>query len=337
MNLRVLRPLTLGPQNQPSPLRTPHSRPGVPVIFPTSRCQAPHGWPMVYHCMATGFPIPRGCCLALSASHPIPCPVPLCDIPSPAQSPHPVVSRSQGAVVWPVPHPCPSPLPPSHPSSRGCTPAGRQQPSGAGPQDPHPSGDRFMLLARVAPIPSPSSAHSARSPSHVPVRGVSPLFPRHGPIGLPVYWHENTVRPGGCGLAATPLHVPPLGLRGEVCSVFCMLAPQMVLPSLTSSCRPLMADCPSDVCCWPLLAEGLSFCCSPHIWLGRAAVCVICALGHAGLAAYVIHLCWGTRTQHVFFVLRLWPSRDATTRTPARAWMDGVLCCRAPPATWCSC
>ena len=77
VNLRVLRPLTRGPQRQPSPLRTRHGRPGVQGIFPTSRGQAPHGWPMVYHSMATGFPIPRGCCLALSASLPISYPVPL--------------------------------------------------------------------------------------------------------------------------------------------------------------------------------------------------------------------------------------------------------------------
>ena len=76
--LRVLRPLTRGSQGQPSPLRTPHGRPGVQGIFPTSRGQVPHGWPMVHHSMATGFPIPRGCCLALSASLPFPCPILLC-------------------------------------------------------------------------------------------------------------------------------------------------------------------------------------------------------------------------------------------------------------------
>ena len=83
--------------------------------------------------------------------------------------------------------------------------------------------------------------------------------------------------------------------------MFCMLAPHAVLPSLTSSCIPPMADCPSDVCPSPLMAEGPSFCCSPHTWLRRAAVCVICALGHAGWAAHVIHLCLGTRTQRVLF------------------------------------
>ena len=152
--LRVLRPLTRGPQGQPSPLRTPHGCPRVQGIFSTSRGQAPHGWSMVHHSMATGFPNPRGCCLALSASLPIPCPVPLRPIPTLAQSPRPVDFRSHGAVVWPVPHPCPSSVPPSHPSSCVYTPPGRQQPRGAGPQDPHPSGDPFVLLARVAPITS---------------------------------------------------------------------------------------------------------------------------------------------------------------------------------------
>ena len=65
VNLRVLRPLTRGPHGQPSPLRTPHGRPGAQGIFPTSRGQAPHGWPMVHDSMAAGFPVPRGCCLAL--------------------------------------------------------------------------------------------------------------------------------------------------------------------------------------------------------------------------------------------------------------------------------
>ena len=190
VNLRVL--CTRGPQGQPSPLRTPHGRPRVQGVFPTSRGQAPHGWPMVYHSMATGFPIPRGCCLALSASLPITCPVPLRHIPSLAQSPLHMVFCCLGAVVWPVPHPCPSPVPRSHPSSRVNTPPGRQQPRGAGPQDPHPSGDRFVLLARVAPILSPASAHSARPSPHVPVRVVWPLFLCHGTFGPPMLWHENT-------------------------------------------------------------------------------------------------------------------------------------------------
>ena len=125
---------------------------------------------MVHHSMATGFPIPRGCCLALSAIFPCcvsfstpRCPVPLCLIPSPAQSPRPAVSRSLGVVVRPLPHSFPGPVSSSRPSSRVYTPPGRQQPSGVGPKDPHPSGDRFVLLARVAPIPSPCPALMVRS------------------------------------------------------------------------------------------------------------------------------------------------------------------------------
>ena len=83
------------------------------------------------------------------------------------------------------------------------------------------------------------------------------------PIGLPVYWHERTASPGGCGPPGRPLHIPPLGLGGEVRSVFCMLAPHVVSPSLTLSFRPHMAECSSDVRSSPLMAEGLSFCCSP--------------------------------------------------------------------------
>ena len=59
----------------------------------------------------------------------------------------------------PVPRPWPNPpgclAAPSHPSSRVHTPPGRQQPRGAGPLDPLPSGDRFVRLARVAPFPPP--------------------------------------------------------------------------------------------------------------------------------------------------------------------------------------
>ena len=58
-----------------------------------------------------------------------------------------------------VPRPRPNPLvccvAPSHPSSRVYTPPGRQEPCGAGPLDPHPSGQRFVRLARVAPLPPP--------------------------------------------------------------------------------------------------------------------------------------------------------------------------------------
>ena len=98
-NLRVLRPLTRGSQGQPSPLRTPHGHPGVQGIFPTSRGQVPHGWPMVHLPMATGFPIPWGCCLALWASLPFPCPIPRCLIPAPARSQRPMDSLPRQTVV----------------------------------------------------------------------------------------------------------------------------------------------------------------------------------------------------------------------------------------------
>ena len=101
VNLRVLRPLTRGSQGQLSPLRTPHGRPGVQGIFPTSRCQAPHGWPTVHHSMATGFPIPWGCCLGLSASLPFQCPIPRCLILAPARDQRPMDSLPLRAVVRP--------------------------------------------------------------------------------------------------------------------------------------------------------------------------------------------------------------------------------------------
>ena len=158
VNLRVLRPLTRGPQGQPSPLWTPHGCPGVQGILPTSRYQAPHGWPMVHHSMATGSPITRGCCSALSFT--------LIHNPAMSRCPfatscHPtlpiprVFSRSPGAVVRPLPPSLPCPVPFSHPSSCVYTPVGHQQPSGAGPLDPLPSRDRFVCLARVASNPPP--------------------------------------------------------------------------------------------------------------------------------------------------------------------------------------
>ena len=113
VNLRVLRPLTRGSQGQPSPLRPPHGRPGVQGIFPTSRGQAPHGWPMVHHSMATGFPIPWGCCLALSTSLPFPCPIPLCLVPAPAVPSVPWTPYPVGPLCGPshTPFPAPSPCP----------------------------------------------------------------------------------------------------------------------------------------------------------------------------------------------------------------------------------
>ena len=114
-------------------------------------------------------PNPLGCCVAPSRpasrvytprGHQQPCGAGRLD-------PHPSGDRFV-RLAWvapfppfsPVPRPRPNPLgccvAPSHPSSRVYTPRGRQQPCGAGQLDPHPSGDRFVRLARVAPFP-PSS------------------------------------------------------------------------------------------------------------------------------------------------------------------------------------
>ena len=137
VNLRVLRPLTRGPQGQPSPLHILHGRPGVQGSFLTSHGQVLHGGPRAPHSMATGFPFPQGCCLALSALFPL-----LRFVRTPAMSLSPSTLPVTGAV--PVPHP----------SSRVYTPPCRQQPSGAVQLDPHPSGDLLVCLAWVASIPS---------------------------------------------------------------------------------------------------------------------------------------------------------------------------------------
>ena len=165
VSLRVLRPLTRGPQGQPSTLQTPHGRPGVQGIFPTSRGQAPHGWPMVHHSMGTGFLIPRGRCLVLPVSHPIPC----------SPLPHPVTGPLPPSCGFPIPRGCCAA--PFHPSSCVYTPPGRQQPCGAGPPDPHPSGGRFVRLALVAPFPSPPLSPVLLSVTHLGLLPASCDFP----------------------------------------------------------------------------------------------------------------------------------------------------------------
>ena len=116
VNLRVLRPLTRGPQGQPSPLRTPHGRPGVQGIFRTSHGQIPHGWPLVPHSMAISFPIPLCRCMASVAArstllysyrfatsrsrspHPVSGPAPAPGFPpSPVSVPHPVFIPDRAA------------------------------------------------------------------------------------------------------------------------------------------------------------------------------------------------------------------------------------------------
>ena len=162
INAHVLRPLTRGPQGQPSPLRTPNSRPRVQGFLPTSRGQAPHGLPMVHHSMETGFSIPWGFCSVFSAF-----PHPLVRKPATSLSPVPrAVTRLglfRASCAFPFSLGCraaiapqPSLFRPLLPSSRVYTPPDRKQPCGAGPVDGHPSRDRFVRPARVAPLPPPS-------------------------------------------------------------------------------------------------------------------------------------------------------------------------------------
>ena len=145
-----------------------------------------------------GLPTPPGCCVAL-ATHPSP-PRPLVPssrvytppgrlLPCGAGPREPLPSGDRFVRLArvapfpppsfsPVPRPRPNPLgcraAPSHPSSRVYTPPGRQQPCGGGPLDPHPSGDRFVRLARVA------------------------LFPPHSPV--------RRFRPNPLGCCAAPSH-----------------------------------------------------------------------------------------------------------------------------------
>ena len=163
VNLRVLRPLTRGPQGQFPPLRTLHGRPGVQGIFPTSRCQAPQVRPMVNHSMVTGSPIPRGCCSVFSAAPPTPLRSPAMSL-SPVPRPVTHLCLFSAPLVFPFPWGCcvvlasgPSLSRRFLPYSHVLTPTGRQHPCSAGPLDPHPSRDRFVRLARVAPFPLPLS------------------------------------------------------------------------------------------------------------------------------------------------------------------------------------
>ena len=216
VNLRVLRPVTQGSQGQLSPLRTPHSRPGVQGIFldfpwpgspwlahgsplhgdwfpnpmglllvafglpalPMSQSPLPHPGTGPFPA-SDGLPTPSGRFAALATRPSPPCALvpasrvytppgrllpcgagPLGPLPSRDRFVRPArVAPLPAPSLSPVPRPWPNPpgclAAPSHPSSRVYTPPSRQQPRGAGQLDPHPSGDRFVRLARVAPLPSP--------------------------------------------------------------------------------------------------------------------------------------------------------------------------------------
>ena len=107
----------------------------------------------------------------------------------------------------PVPVHRPRPNPPgccaaaSHPSSRVYTPPGRQQPCGAGPLDPHPSVDRCVRPARVAPFPPfspvprprPNPLGCCPAPSHPSSRVYTPPGRQQTCDAGPLDPHPGTV------------------------------------------------------------------------------------------------------------------------------------------------
>ena len=114
---------------------------------------------------------------------------------------HPVTGPLPASRGLPTPPGCcaalatrPSLSRPLFPSSRVYTPLGRQQPCGAGPLDPPPSGDRFVRLARVAPFLPPP-------PSPVPRPGPIPLgcCAAPSPPSSRVYTPPGRQQPCGAG------------------------------------------------------------------------------------------------------------------------------------------
>ena len=177
------------------------TRPSLPrPLVPSSRVYTPPG--RQQPCGAGPLdPLPSGACFVRLAG----------------VAPFPPLSLS------PVPRPRPNPLgccaAPSHPSSRVYTPPGRQQPCGADPLDPHPSGDRFVHLARVVPFPPFSPVPRPRSnplgcctaPSH-PSSRVYTLPGRQQPCGAgPLDPHPSGDRFVRLERVA-PLPPPPLTL-----------------------------------------------------------------------------------------------------------------------------
>ena len=249
VNLRVLRPLPRVPQGQPSALRTLHGRPGIQGIFPTSRGHVSRACPRVPHCMATGFPVPQVCCLVFAVLLSLS----LC-------------FRRPGMSVSPLPHPANGPVPIPLPSSRVYTPPGRQQPHGAGPMDPHPSGDPFVrpipppcdwvvcvlletlgtLLSGPAPICHPITR------AYTPPGRLHPMCILHPAAYYPVALARGSIT---CLLRKFFLSIVPLPFRSVLCvlwrgidfffSVF-FCAPRGPLPP------PFSSACP--VLCFPVWA-----------------------------------------------------------------------------------
>ena len=145
---RFVHPARVAPFPPPSLSPVPQPRPN-----PLGCCAGFLAYPVPKACMhLLGTRVPRRLGVARSASGPL--------------NPHPSGVRfvrlarvAPFPPFSPLPRPWPNPLgccvAPSHPSSRVYTPPGRQQPCGAGPLDPHPSGNRFVRLARVPPLPPP--------------------------------------------------------------------------------------------------------------------------------------------------------------------------------------
>ena len=179
VNSRVLRPLIRGPQGQPSPLRTPHGRPGIQGIFPTSRDQVPRGCPTVPHSMATGFRFRRVCCLVHGAVFFL---LSRC-IRDPAMS------------LSPLPHPAPGAVPIPLLSSGVSTRAGRQQPIGADPLD-------LRTSCTAPPYPAPLCSGCLNPTGHFgdPYSWLRPHFPSRYPRLYPT------------GLPASYVYIPPCRL-----------------------------------------------------------------------------------------------------------------------------
>ena len=201
-----------------------------------------------------------------------------------------------------MPRPRPNPLgcraAPSHPSSRVYTPPGRQQPCGAGPLDPHPSGDRFVRLARVAPFPPPYPLPRPRpiplgcraAPSHPSSRSSWAVFWAAGVHALCVVSRIPCPGPpgscspvcslrvwccvyGGLGLLA-PVHRRARPVCGDACTAF--WASWLLLPRVHALCVVLRLRCPRPLgSCSP--ACTLSVCCCVRGVLGRLAPVHRCA------------------------------------------------------------
>ena len=174
---------TLTPADTPRPSRSSGHFP----VFPWSGSPwLAHGSPLHGNCV----PNPEG--LLLGALGLPAHPMSHSPLPHPGTGPFPashgLPTPSGRCAALPT---SPSPPRPLVPSSRVYTPPGRQQPYGAGPLDPHPSGDRFVHLARVAPF-LPFSPVLNRDPSLIPWAVVRP-HPIPHPVLLPHRAASNPV------------------------------------------------------------------------------------------------------------------------------------------------